>query len=94
MADSSGSGHRTGGTRRKHKSPAASSAAPLPSPSLPDHLIDGPSGDEKENKAKRPRSTSTTPKSGRGMDPDEHDGLMGTNSVDLSSEKIGLVKGN
>ena len=75
------------GTGRKHKNPAASSAASLPLPRLPDHLIDGPSDDEKENEAKRHRSISTTPKSGRGMDPDEYDLMIGINSADLSSEE-------
>ena len=51
----------------------------------PDHLINVRSGDEEENEAKRPRSTSTTPKSGRGRDPDDCDHFMGINSVDLSS---------
>ena len=46
----------------------------------------GPSGDEMENEAERPRSTST-PKSGRGMDPDECDRLVGINSVDLFFEE-------
>ena len=87
MADSSGNRHPTGGKRRKYKNPTTSSAASLPLPSLPDHLIDCPSDDEKENEAKRLRSTSTTPKSGRGMDPDEYDRMMGINPVDLSSEE-------
>ena len=58
MADSSGHGHPTGGRRRKYKSPAASSAASLPLPRLPDHLVGGLSDNEKENEVKRPRSTS------------------------------------
>ena len=87
MADFCGSGHPTGGRRRKYKNPAVSSAASLPLPRLPDHLVDGPSGDEKENEAKSPPSASTIPKSGRGMDPNEYDRLMVINSVDLSSEE-------
>ena len=91
MADSSGSGHPTGGRQRKHKSPPASSAAPLAPPRLPEHLLDGPSGDE-ENEAKRPRS-STTPKSGKGRDPDGCNRLMGITSVDYSSEENGFGDG-
>ena len=87
MVESSGIGHPTGGRKRKYKNPAVSSAGSLPLPRLPDHLIDGPSCDEEESEAKRPRSTSTTPKSGREMDPDECDRLMGIISVDLSSEE-------
>ena len=48
--------------------------------------MDGPSGDEEEGEARRPRSTSTTPKSGRGMDPDGYDCLMGIQPVGLSEE--------
>ena len=50
-------------------------------PILPEHLKgddkDGPSGSEEEKDAKRLRSTSTTPRSGRGADPDEYDRAMG-----------------
>ena len=66
MADSSGRGHLTGGTRRKRKSSPALPTAPLAPPRLPEHLLDGLSGDEEESERKRPRSTSTTPKSGHG----------------------------
>ena len=48
---------------------------------------------EEENEAKRPRSTSTTPKSGKGMHPDECDRLMGITSVDLSAEEDGFGDG-
>ena len=43
---------------------------------LPDHLrddADGPSRSDEEKGAKRLRSTSTTPRSVRGTDPDEYD---------------------
>ena len=66
--------------------------AALP-PRLPEHLLDGPSGDEEESEAKGPCSTSTTPKSGKGMDPDECDHLMGITSVDFSSEEDGFGDG-
>ena len=56
----------------------------LEPPVLPEYLRgdDGPSGNEEENGAKRPRSTSTTPKSARGIDADEYDSKMGI-SVDI-----------
>ena len=79
----SGSGHPTAGRRRKYKSPAtraAEEAADLLEPPLPpEHLRgdDGPNGHEEENDAKRPSSTSTTPK---GPHPDEYDRLMETSS--------------
>ena len=73
----SGSGHPTGGRRRKPKNPAVTIAEFLEPPRLPEHLMDGPSGDEEESEAKRPRSTSTTPKSGRAVAPDEYDRLIG-----------------
>ena len=44
-------------------------------------------GGEVDNEAKRPRSTSMTPKSGRGMGPNERDRLMGINSVDFSPDE-------
>ena len=50
----SGSEHPTGGRRKKHKSPPATSADLLEPPRLPEHLMDGPSSDEEENEAKRP----------------------------------------
>ena len=46
----------------------------------------------KDNEAKRPCSTSTTPKSGKGMDPDKRDRLMEINSVDFSSEEDGRIQ--
>ena len=88
----SGSGHPTAGRRRKYKSPAtraAEEAADLLEPPLPpEHLRgdDGPSGSEEESEAKRPQSASTTPKSGRGVNPDEYDRLMGISSVNPSEE--------
>ena len=86
MADSSGSGRPTGGKRRKYKSPAAQAAAPLQLPRMPDNL-NGSSEDEVENEANGPHSTSTTPKSGRWLYPDECDRLMGINSVEPTSEE-------
>ena len=86
----SGSGHRTATTptrRRKYKGPATravkEAADRLEPPVLTEYLRgdDGPSGNKEENDAKRPRSTSTTPKSARGMDPDEYDRMMGISSV-------------
>ena len=82
MADSSGNGER----RRKHKSPAASSAASLPLPRLPDHFIDRPSDDEKETK-RRDIALHRLFTVRKGMDEDEYDRLKGINSVDLSSEE-------
>ena len=52
--------------------------------SLPDHLrtdVDGPSCSDDEKGAKRLRSTSTTPRSVRGTDPDDYDRTMGVTSV-------------
>ena len=86
----SGSGYATGGRRRKHKSPAVAPAELLEPPRLPEHLMDGPSVDEEESEAKRPCSTSTTPKPGRATDPNEYDCLMGVSSVDLSGEEDGF----
>ena len=85
----SGSGHLTDGRRRKYKSPATRAAEEaadlLELPILPEYLRgdDGPSGNEEENDAKRPRSTSTTPKSARGTDA-EYDRCMGVSSVNPS----------
>ena len=87
----SGSGHPTGGRRRKRKSPPATSADLLEPPRLSEHLMDGPSGDEEESEAKRLCSTSTTPESGRAKDPDEYGRLIGnSSSVDLSDEEDGF----
>ena len=55
--------------------------------------MDGPSGDEEESEAKRPRSVSTALKSGRAREPDECDRLMGTSSLDLSEEEDGFGDG-
>ena len=49
-----------------------------------DHLrtdADGPSCSDDEKRAKRLRSTSTTPRSVRGTDPDDYDRAMGVTSV-------------
>ena len=78
MADSSASGHPTGRRRRKCKSPAAQAAVELPLPRLPDQL-DESSDSDAEKDAKGPRSTSTTPRSGKGLQPD----VMGIGSVEL-----------
>ena len=43
-------------------------------------------GGEDESEAKPPRSTSTTPKSRKGMDPDGYDRLMGITRV-ISPQK-------
>ena len=52
---------------------------------LPEYLRgddgDGLSGSEEEKDAKRMRSTSTTPRSGRDTDPDECDRITGFSSV-------------
>ena len=88
----SGGGHPTTGRRRKYRSPATRVAEEatdrLEPPILPEYLKgdDGPSGDDEENDAKRRRSTSTSPKSARGMDPDEYDRLMRISSVKPSEE--------
>ena len=55
--------------------------------------MDGPSGDEEESEAKRPRSTSTTPKSGRAFDPDEYDRLMGVSPAGGSCQHRGAALG-
>ena len=90
MAESSASAHHpTGGGRRKGKSPPGQ-------PQLPD-LPPAPQGGglsedtEEEKDAKRPRSSSTTPKSGRGLEPYEYDRLMGAPSVGSTSEQLGTV---
>ena len=55
---------------------------------------DGSSDDlEEEKDAKRPRSTSTIPRSGKGLEPYEYDRLMGARSVGSSSEGIGVSEG-
>ena len=83
----SGRGHPTAGRRRKYGGPATRAAEEavdhLEAPVLPEYVRgdDGPSGDDEEKDVKRPRSTSTTPNSARGVDPDEFDRLMGICSV-------------
>ena len=78
--------------RRTYKSPATRTAEETPDllepPILPEYLRgdDGLSGNEEENDAKRPHSTLTTPKSARGMDPDEYDRLLGISSVNPSQK--------
>ena len=47
---------------------------------------------EEEKEAKRPRQTSTTPKSNRGLEPVECDRLMGAPSVDALLEKKGVPR--
>ena len=69
VAELSASAHPTHGRRRKFKGPA------LPDlPSVPDGL-DSSGGGEAENEVKRPRSISTSPRSGsaRGLEPCEYD---------------------
>ena len=53
---------------------------------MPDHL-DGSSEGMVENNAKRPRSTSATPKSGKRPNPDERNRLMAIDSVGPTSEE-------
>ena len=53
-------------------------------PRVPDRLDS--SEDEAEKDAKRPHPTSTTPKSSKGLQPDECDRLMGIGSVQPSGE--------
>ena len=71
----------------KYKSPASRAAEEaadrIEPPVLPEYLRgdDGLSGNEEENDAKRPHSTSTTPKSVQGTDLDEYDRVMGISSV-------------
>ena len=77
--------HPTQGRRRRHKSPANSSAAPLtPVPRLADHLdtADGPSDEEGEKDAKRQRSEPTTPVSTSSRPPHEYDEVMGITQVE------------
>ena len=69
----SGSGQPTGSRQRKHTNPPATSAVLSEPPQLPDHLRNGPGDDKGESEAKRPRSTSNTPKSGKAFDLDEFD---------------------
>ena len=64
-------------------------------PSLPEHLrtdADGPSCSDEE-KTKRLRSTSTTPRSIRGTDRDDYDRVMGVTSVG-SRETVRFGEGN
>ena len=78
-------------------SPAAASVIhDLHIPSLPDHLrteADGPLCSDDEKGAKRLRSTSTTPRSARGTDPDDYDRTMGVTSVG-SRETVRFEEGN
>ena len=77
MAESSTARHPTGGRRRKVKGQRPSRAASTARSSMP---AEGDSSDELEDEkeAKRPRSTSTTPRSGKGLEPYEYDKLMGS----------------
>ena len=73
--------HPTGGRQRKHKSPATGNLEP---PTLPDHLrddADGPTCTDEEKGTKRMTSASTTPRSFKGADPDDHDRVMGVTSM-------------
>ena len=85
--------HATGGRRRKYKGPAAQASAQATLPDLPRRPDDSDvsRGCEAEKEAKRPRSTSTTPKSVRGLEPYEYDRLMGVPSVGSTSgeERVG-----
>ena len=83
--------HPTAGIRRKYKSPATRAveeAVERLQPPIPEYLKgddeDGTSGSEEEKDAKRLRSTSTTPRSGRGTDPDDYDRVMGISSAQPS----------
>ena len=71
---------------------------PASQPQLPDLLplplgSDSSDGLEEEKEAKRPRSTSTTPRSGKGLEPYEYNRHMGATSVGSSSEEIGDDEG-
>ena len=66
---------------------------PASHPHLPDLPLlpqegESSNGLEEEKEAKRPRSISTTPRSGKGLEPYEYDRLMGVPSVGSSSEEI------
>ena len=85
MTDAPASDHPTGGRRRKHRGSGAKASMPdLPLPRLPPLSIDLSDGDA-EKEGKRPRSTPTTPKSGRGLDAFEYDRLVGVHSVESTS---------
>ena len=83
------SGHPTAKRRKKYRNPAtrttAKAADRLKPSVLPEYLRgddgDQPDGSEEDNDAKRLRSTSTTPRSARGMDLDEYDRVMGISSA-------------
>ena len=90
MADSLKRDHPTPGRRRKMKGPASQPALPDLPPPLEDASSDG---FEDEKDAKRPRSTSTTPRSGKGLEPYEHNLLMGVPSVGSTSEEVGDKEG-
>ena len=47
--------------------------------------VEGLSDGEAEKEAKRPCSASTTPKSGRGLDPSEYDRLMEVDSAESAT---------
>ena len=80
------SGHPSGRGRRKYKSPAAQAAVELPWPHLPDQLDESSDGDA-EKDTKRHRSTSTTPKSGKRLQQDEWNRLIGIGSVESTFEE-------
>ena len=89
MAEPSAVSHPTRGRRRKYKGPAQQPQLPdLPPISAGDDSSDTL---EDEKEVERPRSTSTTPKSGSGLEPHECDRLMGLTQLDPVL-KMGLGK--
>ena len=86
MAESSNQHHPMGGRRRKTKGPPSQAVLPdlPPRPAVDDSSDD--CGEEKE--VNRPRSTSTTPGSGKGLEPFKYDKLMGIPLVGSSSEDV------
>ena len=84
MADACASNHPIVGRRRKHEGPRTGIYARIASASLTAALR-GSSDGEADKEATRPRSTPTTPKSGRGLDPFEYDRLIGVNSAESTS---------
>ena len=99
----SNSNHPTGGRRRKIKAPPAPHLLPALPPmaglgSL--HTLSDELDEEKgvEQEAKRPRSTSTTPRSesAKAREPNEYDRPLGSGSVGPSSDEgdeLGLTDG-
>ena len=91
ISDSSKRNHLTGGRRRRMKNPASQPALPDLLPPLEENVSSDGLEDEKD--AKRPRSTSTTPRSGKGLEPYEYDRLMGAPSVGSTSDELGDGEG-